>query len=63
MGEENLAPAGFDPRTVQAVKNRHTTALSRPTDVYGTLFNIILKLYLNNWLWDFSADVFSKPGV
>jgi len=30
-GEENLAPPGFDPRTVQAVASRYTDYATRPT--------------------------------
>ena len=32
-------------------------------DVSSTLFNIISKLYLAVWLWDFTADVFCKPDA
>ena len=32
-GAENLAPTGFDPRTVQPVVSRYTDYAIRPTDV------------------------------
>jgi len=33
-GAENLAPTGFDPRTVQPVVSYYTDYATRPTDVY-----------------------------
>ena len=33
-GAENLAPPGFDPRTVQPVGSRYTDYATRPTTLY-----------------------------
>jgi len=32
-GAENLAPPGFDPRTVQPVASRYTASATGPTDI------------------------------
>ena len=36
---ENLAPPGFDPRTVQPVVSRYTDLATRPTTTWGTVPN------------------------
>jgi len=36
-GAENLAPPGFDPRTVQPIASRYTDYATRPTTNYGPL--------------------------
>ena len=39
-GAENLAPPGFDPRTVQPVGSRYTDYATRPTPVDSYYTNI-----------------------
>jgi len=41
-GAENLAPPGFDPRTVQPVASRYTDYANRPTSVAVTTHKIIV---------------------
>ena len=43
---ENLAPPGFDPRTVQPVVSRYTVWATRPTSGYVCLSNLLYFLIL-----------------
>ena len=47
-GAENLAPPGFDSRTVQSVGSRYTDYATRPTNNKGNLKKKIVRFFLSD---------------